>query len=162
MALCFIHKFSRIYLQSKMFYFIVPRSKIGVFIEIQFSVIFVENSLKSHFSRFLLICGFDFWASGKWAKNFQRTKNYFLDSRKIISICINSAVFSRQILKLIHMFLTFEKCFRIHSDIDAIFSVGKFSEITEFSWKMVDFRLFPEKMKIFQIKKKWLSCDWAW
>ena len=138
-----------------MFYFKVSLSKIGLFIENQFSVIFVENSLKSHFSRFLLICGFDFWASGsqilKWAKNFQRTKNYFLDSRKIISICINSAVFSRQILKLIHMILTFQKCFRIHSDIDVIFSVGKFSEFSVFSWKMAGFRLFSGKMKNFRI-----------
>ena len=58
---------------------------------------------------------------------FKGPKMIFLDSRKIISICINSAVFARQIFELIHTILTFEKCFRIHSIISTIISVGKFS-----------------------------------
>ena len=63
----------------------------------------------------------------KWIFDFSKVRNWFLDSRKIISICINSAVFSRQIFELIHTILTFEKCFRIHSIISTIISVGKFS-----------------------------------
>lgn len=58
---------------------------------------------------------------------FKGPKFDFLDSRKIISICINSAVFARQIFEPIHTILTFEKCFRIHSIISTILSVGKFS-----------------------------------
>ena len=56
----------------------------------------------------------------KMGKIFKGPRINFLDSRKIISICINSAVFARQILELIHTILTFKKCFRIHSKIGMI------------------------------------------